>query len=301
MSPVIDVAAAKLFLRQNDPTSYFALRTLDGLKGRQVESHRADVFRFLIARYGEIPLDRYVRRQRELRDQQSRFEQSNVYSASSCAAVVPADGDDYRVALLLSFVFTNHRFEILDALETFLRDTTDGEPRELLSLGFGTGYELKMVHEILPEWQYLAYDNSADSFEYASDLLCTFACPSTGLRPETFPLEERALPQEHRSRYGKIVLCELLEHLDNPEAALRTMRAALHPQGLMFATMAINIAQEDHVFLYRSKDDARSQVERAGLTVVREFVTPVTVMPFAESAREDVFTKGNYVCVLRRS
>ena len=79
------------------------------------------------------------------------------------------------------------------------------------------------------------------------------------------------------------------------------MRAALHPQGLMFATMAINIAQEDHVHLYRTKEDAHMQVERAGFTIVREFVTPVTVMPFVERDRDRIFTKGNYVCFLGRN
>ena len=89
-----------------------------------------------------------------------------------------------------------------------------------------------------------------ESLRYTSDLLGMFGCPVTGLRAEQFPLEGEELPLEHRNRYGKIVLCEILEHLAEPETALRNMRAALHPEGTMFATMAINIAQEDHVFLY---------------------------------------------------
>ena len=60
MSAKVDVAVVAEFLRKHDAPSYFALRTLDGLKRGQVDGHRADIFRFLVNRYGEIPLDRSV-------------------------------------------------------------------------------------------------------------------------------------------------------------------------------------------------------------------------------------------------
>ena len=296
---VVDTLSLLRFLKTHDPTSYFGVRALDSLKRDRVHSHRADIFGFLLHRYGEIPSSRYVDRMRHLRELQARFEQSNAYEASAYAHIRPIDADTYKIALLLSFVLTNHRFEILEALEDFLKAATQA-PEELLSIGFGTGYELKLAYSILPEWRCSAYDTSAESHEYASDLLALFGLPTTGLRTELFPLEAPELPAEHHGRYGKIVLCEILEHLENPEAALRNVRSALHAHGTLFATMAINIAQEDHVYLYRTPDEARAQVVRAGFTIVREFVTPVTVMPFAERDRERIFTKGNYVCCLRK-
>jgi len=300
-SPPVDIVAVEYFLKKHDPPSYFGLRALHGLKGQRVHSHRQDIFRFLTHRYGRIPLDTYIERLRRLRELQTRFEHSKTYEASSYEEVHAIDGDAYRIALLLSFVLTHHRFEILEALEDFLRTISRREPPELLSIGFGTGYELKLIHRLLPEWRYGAYDASPENFEYASDLLALFDCPATGLRTELFPLEGPGLPAEQQGRYGKIVLCEILEHLEDPESALRNMRAALHPQGLMFATMAINMAQEDHLHVYRSKEDARIQIERANLTIHREFVTPAVVMPFAEKDRERIFTKGNYVCVVGRN
>jgi SAM-dependent methyltransferase len=286
------------FLKENDPPSYLGVRALVALKGQRVDAHREDILRFLVHRYGKVPLAAYLQRLGHLRELQARFQKTGAYEASSYADVPAIDGESYRIALLLSFILTNHRFEILEALEEFLRSTSGSEPQELLSIGFGTGYELKVASSILPEWRYSAYDTSPESLEYASDLLALFGCPTVGLRTEAFPLETPELPAEHRERYGKIVLCELLEHLEDPEAALRSMRAALHPQGMVFATMAINIAQEDHVFLYRCREDAREQVVRAGFTILREFVTPATVIPFAEKNRDRIFTKGNYVCFL---
>jgi SAM-dependent methyltransferase len=62
-----------------------------------------------------------------------------------------------------------------------------------------------------------------------------------------FPLDQ--CPDESHGRYDAIVLSEVLEHLADPAEALGTLRDCLRDDGLMFATMAINIAQEDHVFL----------------------------------------------------
>jgi hypothetical protein len=293
-----DAAILEQFFKEHDPPSYLGLRALVALKGPRVDAHRENILRFLVHRYGEVPLAAYLQRLGRLRELQARFQKTGAYEASSYADVPAIDGESYRIALLLSFILTNHRFEILEALEEFLRATSGNEPQELLSIGFGTGYELKLASSVLPDWRYSAYDTSQESLEYAVDLLTLFGCPTGGLRTESFPLEVPELPAEHRGRYGKIVLCELLEHLEDPETALRNMRTALHPQGMAFATMAINIAQEDHVYLYRNREDAREQVARAGFTILREFLTPATVIPFKEENRDKIFTKGNYVCVL---
>jgi len=285
------------FFRLKDLPSYFAMAALKKLKGERIERHRRHIMDFLQYKYDEIPLEQYLRRINGLRELQHQFERTKTYAASSYVRVRPINDDDYKIALLLSFVVTNHRFEILESLEEFLRAECFGA-KELLSIGFGTGYELKVVHDILPHWRYQAYDNSSASFQYASELLRFFHCPVVGLREASFPLEEENLPKEFEGRFSKIVLCELLEHLENPGTALRNMGLALQRDGMIFATLAINIAQEDHVYLYRTVENARRQVQSAGLRILRERIAPVIVMPFREKDREAIFTKGNYICFL---
>src|SRR5262245_56348244 len=154
-------------LKEKDVPSYFALRALNSLKGERVKEHRADIFRFLQVKYGEIPLERYVKRSYRLRELQTEFEQTGKYAATCYAEVLPIDHDDYHIALFLSFVLTNHRFEILASLEEWLLSPCAAATK-LLSVGFGTGYELKVAHRLLPEWDYEAFDTSAQSFQYAS-------------------------------------------------------------------------------------------------------------------------------------
>jgi 2-polyprenyl-3-methyl-5-hydroxy-6-metoxy-1,4-benzoquinol methylase len=119
------------------------------------------------------------------------------------------------------------------------------------------------------------------------------------LRQELFPLDNSGRVAAYRGRFGKIILCELLEHLDDPKLALEAARNVISQDGLLFCTMAVNIAQEDHVYLYASAEQARTQVLESGFDIVEELVAPVVILPFAESARARLFKKGNYICVAR--
>ncbi len=96
-------------------------------------------------------------------------------------------------------------------------------------------------------------------------------------------------------------MCEVLEHLERPETALLNLRRVLHPRGTMYLTMAINIAQEDHVFLYTSVGQARQQVLDAGFKIIREWATPVTMSPLISAADRENLRKGNYVCIVQKA
>jgi 2-polyprenyl-3-methyl-5-hydroxy-6-metoxy-1,4-benzoquinol methylase len=171
-------------------------------------------------------------------------------------------------------------------------------PRELLSVGYGTGYELKLAFDEAPGWRMTAFDNSPDSYEYASDLLRFFGHPIDCLQQNIFPFEGDEVAA-HRGRFGKVILCEVLEHLDHPKMALLAMRHALHREGLLFCTMAVNIAQEDHVHLYRSAQQARAEVLECGFEIVQEILAPIVILPFSEAKRAQLFKKGNYICIAR--
>jgi phage gp29-like protein len=60
--------------------------------------------------------------------------------------------------------------------------------------------------------------------------------------------------------------------------------------------MAVNIAQEDHIFWYPDADSCRLQVREAGLKIVSEWVTSQTTLP-PPADREAAFRRGNYVAV----
>ncbi|MFI5360599.1 MAG: methyltransferase domain-containing protein [Elusimicrobiota bacterium] len=288
---------AKWFLR-HDRAAYSGLRTVKVMQKGALAPVAADILGFVNHHYRGDPIAAYAKRSEALRILQLQFEKSGAYPASRYAEVAPIDDEEYKLSLLLSFVCTNHRFEILDELKRSLRAPGAGAPKKLLCVGYGTGYELKVARDILPDWSIDAFDNSPQSFDHAADLLRYFKCGPVNLRRENFPIESG---DGYRDAFGKIVLCEVLEHLENPAAALRGLRSALHDQGTMFLTMAINIAQEDHIYLYRNVAEARAQVLSCGFKILRELAAPAAILPFTEAEREGRFQKGNYVCVVAKA
>jgi SAM-dependent methyltransferase len=287
------------WLRKYDRTSYFALQTVRSMHHERWKSHATDILSFVGHRHPVDPMAKYSSRVNELRLLQREFERTGNYPAKCYGDVKPVDNESYNLTLLLSFICNNHRFEILNELQQFLKLDSNG-PRKLLSVGYGTGYELRVAREILPDWEIEAFDTSDASFAYATDLLGFFKCRPVSLCRELFPLETTENLERYRSAFGKVVLCELLEHLEQPAKALQNLNYVLHESGHAYLTMAINIAQEDHVFLCRSAKEFREQIVGSGLEIVKEILTPAVMLPFDEAAREKNFQKGNYVCVVRK-
>ena len=58
-----------------------------------------------------------------------------------------------------------------------------------------------------------------------------------------------------------IVLSDVLEHLENPLAALKTIRRHLAPHGKIFINVRVNSPAPDHIFLLKTPEEARELVE----------------------------------------
>lgn len=290
--------ALKDYLKTYDVASYCGLAAVSKMWGDAIGPYAEDIFKFLNYRKVDNAFEEFVHRTAQLRVLQTQFEKTGRYPTASHLEVQSIDDEQYKLALLLSFVSTSHRFDILQALVKFLRLPCDG-PKEILSIGYGTGYELKIVFDEIPGWKIEAYDTSPESRRYATDLLSCFGYPADCLRQELFDFGSPEFLANHRERFGKVLLCELLEHLDDPELALRSVRGVVHAQGHLFCTMAVNIAQEDHVYLCRSVEEARAQVVRCGFEIVSESLAPVVILPFPEEKRAQLFKKGNYLCVAK--
>lgn len=242
-------------------------------------------------------VDKYLSRVEGLLKMQERF---NKHPSSQTLGDprIPVQREVYNISLLLSMVFSNHRFEIRAQLNSFLRGLS-GSGGNIVSIGTGPGYEIKLMSQALPGWIIETYDTDAGSREEATRLLQYFQVHHDIRFCDLFPLD-RPRP-EFRNRYDAIVLCEVLEHLDDPGTALRILGQCLKDRGSMFVTMAVNIAQEDHVFLYPDINSCRRQIGESGLAITSEWITPQTIFPIpAHSNREDGFVRGNYIAVVQR-
>jgi len=253
-----------------------------------------DIFGYLRHRYpGRDVLSMYGERARTLAELQERFDRDPCVETLGSPGA-PISRDAYSVALLLSIALTNHRFEIMQQLAAFLSGLTAPAGR-IASIGTGTGYELRLMALLPAGWGIESYDVDDRVQVEARRFLDYFGVSRAITWGREFPLASP--PPESRHRYDALVLCELLEHLSDPAEALGAVRECLTAAGRAFVTMAINIAQEDHVYLYPDLASCRAQIREAGLRTVSDWITPQTTLPPAED-RERSFSKGNYVAVV---
>jgi SAM-dependent methyltransferase len=278
---------------------YLSLVCLNQMKGGKVEQHATDIIRYIEHRGIEFPLEKYLERVNQLSVLQQDFEKNRRFAIKSYEEIQPIDDELYKLSLLLSFIITNHRFEILETLVDFVKEPPT-EHVNVLIIGYGTGYEIKLCADHLKASNIWAFDNSPHSYEYATDLLNFFGHEAKKVKLETFPLEADEGIDPYVDTFDKIIICEVMEHLEKPDKCLENLRKVLKPGGKLFVTMAINIAQEDHIQLYSSPEQARNQILRSGLRIARDLFTPMTILPFEETDRNSISSKGNFIAIVYR-
>lgn len=67
--------------------------------------------------------------------------------------------------------------------------------------------------------------------------------------------------------FDLIVISEVLEHLEQPAAALAFLRRALRPDGRIFVNVPLNSPSPDHIFLFEVPEAVTALVEGAGFRV----------------------------------
>jgi SAM-dependent methyltransferase len=254
-----------------------------------------EILNYVNSQYSGDYVRHYVARVEQLQELDARFTR-NPSAATLGDPALQVDRSVYDLGLLLSILFTSHRFEIIQQLRGFLKSLPAPTGR-IASIGAGPGYEIKLISDALPGWKIESYDTSQESQRRAAKFLDFFQVRVPVHFEDLFPLDVPA--GNLRCQYDAIVLCEILEHLTDPEAALRAVRECLREDGRAFITMAINIAQEDHVFLYPDIPSCREQIAASGLERVSEWIAPRAVFG-APKDREKGFKKGNYVAVVKR-
>ena len=277
------------------PASAGAARAAVEIHGRRLARATKDIFDFLEAagprRYEEL----YLHRLAYLTELQTRFARNPSWETLGDPGA-SVSTDEYNTSLLLSIIFTHHRFEIMRQLQLYADLLRGPEAGRLAAVGIGSGYELKLLAAKLPDWHLEGYDQNAESRQWATRLLRHFLPAAQPDLRESFPLENPA--SEWHGSYDAIVLCELLEHLPDPVAALASVRDCLKSSGYAFVTMAVNLAQEDHIFLYPDLATCRAQILAAGLKIVHEASIPVLLSAAGLDAGEAAFSAGNFIAVV---
>jgi 2-polyprenyl-3-methyl-5-hydroxy-6-metoxy-1,4-benzoquinol methylase len=95
--------------------------------------------------------------------------------------------------------------------------------------------------------------------------------------------------------YDLVVISEVLEHLERPDLALRSLRKAVAPAGRLFVNVPLNSPSPDHIFLFSTPDEVRELVEGAGFVVDELELFATQGRPIASALRQRVSISAGVV------
>lgn len=88
--------------------------------------------------------------------------------------------------------------------------------------------------------------------------------------------------------YDLVILSHILEHLDDPIAALEKMRNAVGKRGVLFVNVPLNAPMPDHVVLLENPDMAVDLLVRGGFRIVEMATHTTQAKRLSQSVRQRI-------------
>lgn len=200
-------------------------------------------------------------------EEELHFRREGRYRLSSFAeaeALVYADAaymSRYMDGLLLSQLWWGNHAAVLE----FYRDRFLKPGARHLEVGPGHGLFLWLARQSGAEVE--GWDISPASLDRVRE---TFAALKT---PEP-DLSLTDLFAAGDGRFDQICFSEVLEHLEDPDAALARLAGLLAPGGRLFVNAPVNSPAPDHIFLFRSTEEIVDKIAAAGLEIEETLFAP---------------------------
>ncbi|MBP7650300.1 MAG: class I SAM-dependent methyltransferase [Phenylobacterium sp.] len=205
---------------------------------------------------------------------QARFEKDLAYPAKTYeeAAREVYFNDDhmmgvYLPGLLLSHFLWPHHYRQLEFFDTaFVAPMRAAGGDRFVEVGVGTGLYSRRLLQALPGATGHGLDISPASQAYANRHLSAFGFG------DRYQVHLRDVAEEAEASASWLVCVEVLEHLEDPVTFLQTLRRTLAPGGRAFITAALDAANADHIYLYRTSEQVQAHLEAAGFALEQAFL-----------------------------
>ena len=100
--------------------------------------------------------------------------------------------------------------------------------------------------------------------------------------------------------FDTVVISEVLEHVEQPDAVLEGLVRVIHPGGRIFLNVPVNSPAPDHIYLWRTPEDVVSLVSAAGLDIIETHLFPATGVTL-EQARKAEITISTVITAQRKN
>jgi 2-polyprenyl-3-methyl-5-hydroxy-6-metoxy-1,4-benzoquinol methylase len=188
----------------------------------------------------------------------------------------------YMNGLLMSDVmWANHAAAMTYYVRTYLPTLNAGADH--LEIGPGHGIFLYFAARSPAVGSVSAWDVSPTSNANTRHALATLGVT----RPVNLTLQNLfdASGAAASGNFDSIVMSEILEHLEDPVAALRAAALWLKPGGQIWVNVPANSPAPDHIFLFTSPEHACEIVRAAGLEVIASDAFAMQNIPLAKAQK----------------
>ncbi|MGA1224682.1 MAG: class I SAM-dependent methyltransferase [Phycisphaerales bacterium] len=182
--------------------------------------------------------------------------------------------------LMTQLWWSNHT----QALLSYERDFLGGASGRCLEIGPGHGLLMHLAARSGFE-TVEALDISEASIEMTRSHLRRMGADPSAYDFHLGDLFDASSMARFTGRFDGVVFSEVLEHLDRPEEAMRTLYSITKPGGRVFIHVPINSPAPDHLFLLRSPEEARQFVGGFGFEVQTARAFPATNLTLERAIR----------------
>ncbi len=106
--------------------------------------------------------------------------------------------------------------------------------------------------------------------------------------PDTIRLKSINIFDSPQGQFDSITFSEVLEHLEQPLAALKILRGLLAPGGRIFVNAPVNSPAPDHLYLFRTPEEVRDMVAQAGLEIVDTLYAPPSGASLEKARKQEL-------------
>ena len=239
--------------------------------------------------------DKYLNHIFSLVEEQRYFVEFGRYRFSTYTEVENyyKDSDymsNYTVALGLStYLWRLHR-DLNRLFVTLCKSI--GKSEMYLEIGPGHGEYFVYAMKNTNFQQYTAVDISKTAVELTNDYV-KYSMSDTDKHYEI--ICEDIFKYEPQKLFDMIVMGEVLEHVENPNAFLHRIYQLASDNATIFITTAINAPQCDHIYLFNNLKEITDLIEREKFTIIDSVIVNANNLPLEKAEKRKVAINVGFI------
>jgi 2-polyprenyl-3-methyl-5-hydroxy-6-metoxy-1,4-benzoquinol methylase len=191
--------------------------------------------------------------------------------------------DRYMNFLLLSHVLWDNHARAMLHFESDYLPRLNSKSRHL-EIGPGHGLLLYSAAEHLKNGTLVGWDVSETSIDQTRRCMAALSAN----QPVSLILQNLFDAPSSDHRFDSVVLAEVLEHLEDPIAALQSISVHMAENALVWVHVPINSPAPDHLYLLRTPEEAVTMMENGGFEVVATEFYPMSGSTLEKARKQEL-------------